>query len=654
MKSNPKKEIVTSAIAGVCALALAGTSVGLYYASQPVAPDQYAKVHTVFYEGFNSADQIATMQLTAVDSDGEAQTFQLEKQNGLWIIPTHHNYPAEAGQRLSQTATALQGLERLRLANAAKGAQDNLGVLDPTSDAAKENPDAAGKLIQFKDSNDEVLFELIVGNQVEKKENANVYDLQATQDEGSFYYVRVPSENETYVAELSLDISNKFSDWINQDLLELTTGQLRKLKLDNYRLESRNVIANGGISVQRQLVREGELVLSKSSASDPWTVPDMAPNQEVDSAKVDQVLEAIENVELVGVRPQYTYQGQSLLDDELQLSLPEALQKDQQAAIQALEEMQSELINAGFGLAQDPQTGKTRLVAEFGEMEATSNEGIIYTLFYGAEVQGEGSAIEIGSTGNNETAKDNNEAEKTDGGASAADASAEDAEAGRLVMIRVTFDPEQVEGKPVEPVQPEKMTLPENFGIESTPTPTFDAPPVPRQEDGDTNSEVGSEPTGETSTEEPNPNASPEETPESSEEAAGLFNIQETETGSQDQQAEENAAPAAPAMSMRQQAQQQLDMQYQMQMQQYESQKKQYQTQLQQYEEKIEKAKQKAQRLKERFADWYYVVPNSDLEALRMKPADVIKAKPPINQAGQIENPLGLPPGFDPSMLQGR
>ena len=159
MKSNPQNEIFKTAIAAVAACAMVGSAVGVYYTTQPSPPSEYAKVDQAFFESFTSSQQITSMVLEAMDADGKLQSFQLEKKDGLWIIPTHHDYPAEAGERLSQTATSLLGLVRLRLASSARDAQGRLGVLNPESEEAQDSPEEAGKLLRFKDVNDETIFE---------------------------------------------------------------------------------------------------------------------------------------------------------------------------------------------------------------------------------------------------------------------------------------------------------------------------------------------------------------------------------------------------------------------------------------------------------------------------------------------------------------
>jgi hypothetical protein len=92
-----------------------------------------------------------------------------------------------------------------------------------------------------------------------------------------------------------------------------------------------------------------------------------------------------------------------------------------------------------------------------------------------------------------------------------------------------------------------------------------------------------------------------------------------------------------------------LDAEFEKQKAAFEQQQRQYALDIQAFEERVAKAQEKAQRLSERLASWYYVVPSSELDRLRVNRADVVKPKDLA-----VENPLGvpggLPPGFPPGL----
>jgi hypothetical protein len=103
------------------------------------------------------------------------------------------------------------------------------------------------------------------------------------------------------------------------------------------------------------------------------------------------------------------------------------------------------------------------------------------------------------------------------------------------------------------------------------------------------------------------------------------------------------ATPANPVEKKmtREEMQKALDAEFEQRKLAFEQQKVQYELDVKDFEARVEKAKAKAKRLSERYADWYYVVPSSDLDRLRLTRAEVVKLKD-LDPA----NPAGLPPGL--------
>jgi|GEM_PF-1952525 len=718
MKNNPQSEFSKTIFALILSGAMVGVTCGVYYATGPSTPNQYAKVGQQFFEKFEGSDQIAEMDLIALDVDGKLQSFSLKKAANLWTIPSHYNYPAEAGQRLSQTATELIGLNRTRLASAEREAQPRLGVLDPTTDQGKESPEDAGKLIRFTDSNDELVFALIIGKPLEATDQQPDVLSGISKPDEKLYHVRIPSETETYVAKLDLDISTKFSDWINKDLLELTSASLRKLNVDNYRLESRQVLTPSGIAIQKSLVPGEELELAKSSDRGQWEIANLdAEKEEVDTDKINQLVGTIEKIELAGVRPRFQYDGKSVLDANFDIQVPESLANNPEAQQAVFSDLQDDLSSRGFALAQNPENQKIMLVSDYGEMSATTAEGLTYTLYYGAQISGSEQAIEIGSPDQDASTKDKasdtgekdyvgtqaDPSEATGGEGNDADQKKLDPtleNKSRFLLVKVEFNSELVEGKPVEPMAPERMQLPVGFGEPENsggmPTPEFDIPPGPSLPgpslpgpslpesslpesslpesslpesslpesslpgtDSPASTPAIAEPAtrstpiqsgleNDKSNELPGGQAEP-----SSEGSGGLFTIQDqpiegisAASGIQDQ--------LAPSQEIsRQEIEKAMEAEYQRQLKEFENQKVQYETDLKSFQDDATKFQQKADRLNERFADWYYVVPASDLEELRVIRKDVVKPLIKQNQEGVLENPLGFP-GFPESQIPGQ
>ena len=95
-----------------------------------------------------------------------------------------------------------------------------------------------GQRITLTNEAGETLADYIIGKKVEGEENA--------------YYVRKakPLEDEVYITELDINLSAKFSDWIEDDLLKLDRGDLAEIVVDKY--SSTTLSQAGGTFVDRE------------------------------------------------------------------------------------------------------------------------------------------------------------------------------------------------------------------------------------------------------------------------------------------------------------------------------------------------------------------------------------------------------------------
>lgn len=711
MKRNPQAEVTKSALAATVAIVMIGLTWLVYRLTQPSIPDAFVKVGQAFFEMFETG-QVSQMELAAVDKSGKALSFSVRKTNGLWTIPSHYDYPAEAVERLSRTTSELIGLERRTLASSEKGAQALLGTLDPTSEEGKADPENAGKLLRFIDSNGEPVFELIVGKQVEKKTTGNDSLLGLEEPEERMFYVRVPSEKDTYTAKLDLDISTKFADWIDTELLELSAAEMRQVNVDNSRLEARQVMTNQGIEVRRVRVPGEELKLQKADDFAEWTLPDLNQELEMMNAEaVNPLIQTIEAVKLMGVRPRHKYQGRSVLDGNLEFQFPAEVANDIPAQQAILDELQDDLLSRGFGLSQDPESNQIKLVSEHGQLSTTTKDGLVYTLYFGSQVVGSEESIEIGTAdakpeAETDTTKEEDpaKAEAPKDNPPADKPNPAEQPTARFLLVRVEHRPELMSDRPVAPQEPERMVLPDGVGepgndatnppaeatgeqseqsengqstdeqstgggeaasAESVDNGTVQSQveagvPVKlaafSQQDPATPTQQETPPTQEQTppTQEQTPPAqeqtppAQEQTPPTQEQTPPTEGtappVQGESIPSTEATQDATTPPAAPGQGLsREDMQKALDAEFEKQKQAFAEQKLQYELDVKEFESRTKNAAEKAKRLSERFADWYYLVPSSDLDRLRLTRKEVIKPKDI-----DATNPLGLPPGAPP------
>jgi hypothetical protein len=160
------------------------------------------------------------------------------------------------------------------------------------------------------------------------------------------------------------EISTKFEDWIERDLLEVERNDIDQVTLEDYSIDERT----GRIDMRDRIL------LTKKDGS--WEM-DRAAADAVDQAKVSALLAALDELSIVGVRPKPEGLSQSLkqLDEGLRIT---------QADLMSLQKR-------GFYLAHDG-----RLLSNEGELRVRTAAGITYTLRFGEILRGQGEEISVG------------------------------------------------------------------------------------------------------------------------------------------------------------------------------------------------------------------------------------------------------------------
>lgn len=321
-------------------------------------PGDFVDLGERFFPEFEDPAEAMSLEVIEFDeATAEAIPFRVQNENGLWTIPSHHDYPADGADRLAETAAGLLLLEKddFRSGNVADHAA--LGVIDPI-DESSSSLVGRGRRITVKASGDRILADLIVGHQVEDREGA--------------YFVRLPGQKRVYVSQLGVEVSARFEDWIERDLLLLDRDRVDRALFDNYTINERS----------RRIERQDRVRLSKEE-DDEWTADGIGADEEVDGFDVRQALRAADELEIVGVRPKPAGIAASLTGDAVRISNTDILS----------------LQNRGYYLTNDGS-----LLSNEGEVQIDTDEGIRYTLRFGEVVYGRGQALTAGADPTDEAA----------------------------------------------------------------------------------------------------------------------------------------------------------------------------------------------------------------------------------------------------------
>lgn len=585
-------EIKTTFTFLVFAAILAAAALGSHFMNQPSDSKDFELVGEPFFENFDSASQAQSLTVSAVDSEsGRLERFEVNNQNGLWRIPSEYNYPAEAADRLATTASSVMGIVRESLAGRLSNEHAKLGVLDPLADDI-EDPEGVGKRITLKGADDEVVVDLIVG-----KEAGDVVLTGAEAPFGNssgekYYFVRNPEEQQTYKVKLKIDLSTKFSDWIDPDLLRIDPNLVTAVTIDNYSLEEDQ---SNPLSPNKSLFKaQGDKIqMTRESSTEAWKLDGLiAEVEDLQTAKITEMLGVFDQLKIAGVRPKSKYKGFFLLTPDLKLNLQPEFESDKQGLAQAIQQLQGELDQKGFNLAGTAE--KMELVAQNGDISIGTEQGVLYTLSVGATYEGEETDIEIGA------AEDNSDDDETQEATKEAEVQNQD----RYMMVRVAFDESLISPKPVAPVEPIAPKKPDGY-TPATETTEPDVDSKPSEEPGEDPAE---KPPGETA---------PDRDPAFIKYDTDLAAFEELK----------------------------LD---------YELAKTRFETETKEFQDKITEGKKLVAELNERFGDWYYVISGENLSTLQSKRSDLVTTKPAPVGGGPAGRPnlsfpnLPIPPNSEP------
>jgi hypothetical protein len=318
-----------------------------------VTPEDFLDRDEPFFPDFTDPNAATTLEVIDFDeATGTARPFKVTFNDGTWTIPSHHEYPADGKDRLAQTAAGLIDIKKDDYRSNIIADHEALGVVDPL-DESVSTLSGRGKRVTVRDENDQVLADLIVGNEPDGRPGLR--------------FVRLPEQTRVYVSRMDMDISTQFQDWIERDLLQVDRDKLDRLLLKDYSINERTGSVN-----QRD-------TLTLEKVEDTWRADRMAANQEVAANKMNDLLGELDGLSIVGVRPK-----------------PEGLSQSLMRSSGGITISQSDLLSlrgAGYYFANTGQ-----LLSNEGELEARDSEGVTYTLRFGEVLYGTGDDVSAGSS----------------------------------------------------------------------------------------------------------------------------------------------------------------------------------------------------------------------------------------------------------------
>ncbi len=271
--------------------------VGLDVAPSTATVERQDDIGKEFFPEFK--DPLAATSLEVVEYDeptGTLRPFKVAQANGVWSIPSHEGYPADAKNQLEQAAVAVMGLEKLSMVSDSPADQATYGVIDPDAAKLQAGASGVGKRVTLEDKGGNKLAEFIIG----KKDP----------DRPELHYVRVPGQDRIYRAVVKTDkLSTKFQNWIEQDLLKLNAFDVKQVVMDDHSVDELNQnqpLIQRGLTIVDFDNKDSKWTLEKMEAADPatgkWEEVALKDDEELDTQKLNDLKTALDDLKIVDVR----------------------------------------------------------------------------------------------------------------------------------------------------------------------------------------------------------------------------------------------------------------------------------------------------------------------------------------------------------------
>lgn len=312
-----------------------------------------------------------SLEIIKYDEDtASIRTFAVAQKGGLWTIPSHQGYPADAERQMAEAATCVMNLEILGVASTHAGDHSTYGVIEPDQEKLKAGTVGVGTRVTMKKAKNESLVHMVIGKEVK--------------DEPSQRYVRELGRDPVYVVKLDPSkLSTKFDDWIEDDLLKLNTWDVRAVMLKDYSVD----LQFGLDGLRVVMDPRSEISLKYDDSNSKWVIEllkdfdreserfvevELAEDEEVNSDELNDLKNALDDLKIVDVERK-----------------PEGLSRDLKAEKEFANnrEAVNNLFQRGFFPSKVSEDGYNIFSSE-GEVLCQMKDGVEYILRFGKIVLG--------------------------------------------------------------------------------------------------------------------------------------------------------------------------------------------------------------------------------------------------------------------------
>jgi hypothetical protein len=256
---------------------------------------------------FTDAAKAASLAIVSFDEDtATIRPFKVLKSGGVWALPSHQNYPADAREQLAAAATELIDRPVLDVVSTSPGDQETYGVIEPDADKVKVGATGVGQLIEIRDASGNRLARLVIGKEDRRPGGADAGGR-------TLRFVRRAGQDPIYRVELdTAKFTTRFDDWIEKDLLKLSPWDIRRLTVDDSTC-SYDVDQATGLVVSQD--RKARIDLAYDDKDAAWSLAklvefgkddkpvekELAADQELATVKLNDLRNALGDLKIVDV-----------------------------------------------------------------------------------------------------------------------------------------------------------------------------------------------------------------------------------------------------------------------------------------------------------------------------------------------------------------
>ena len=555
-----------------------------------------AELQSVLFPKLEDVAQAGSLEIVSYNEElAELSPFKVVKTGGVWVLPAHDNYPADAQEHLAAAATELIDMKPLDVMSESPADHETFGVIEPDPQKIEAGMTGVGKLLEIRDEAGTALARLVVGKE----------DRQPAGAAGGtrlLRFVRISGQDPVYRVEIDTSkLTTRFDDWIEKDLLKLSPWDVRNVTLDDYALAA--VQAEGRMMVEQQ--RQSRVQLAYNDQDAEWSLtslevfnpedstaePEMVTlgdDQELDTAKLNDLRNALGDLKIIDVA-----RKPAGLTADLEA---EASFLDDDEAVRSMQQRGFLPLSSGEILSTD------------GETVVGMKDGVEYVLRFGAGTSVVQTGEDAGEVGERSEVP------------------------GRYLLVMARFNESLLEKPVLEPVpgeEPAETTEPETTEPETTEPETTDGSSFSRSgpfrlvAQADDDAAVAGE-------------------------AAEQGSAEEPSGGDESADAEDGPPSPAPSAAEALQAADEAEAKAQAAREERRRVERENRRRQEEYDEQVESGKKRVRELNGRFAAWYYIVSDEEYAKIHLSQADVVREAGAAETDPAAAGGLGLPntPGF--------